>query len=254
MPDPFPNQTSVRFRGRSLMALVLAPEQPVADWLAGLDELVARSPAYFINRPVVVDVSGLPQKRPDLMHVVSELQARKIRVMAMEGTETAVLGAEARGLPPILSDGRPSAPIDVPAKAEDAAPAAAPLPRALASMVIERPVRSGQSVFCPEGDVTVLGSVASGAEIAAGGSIHVYGALRGRALAGWGNRGGRIFCGSLDAELLAIDGLYKTADDIDVALRGRPVQAWIRNDKLVVEALEPEGRHLSLAASRTQAA
>ena len=78
------------------MALVLAPEQPVVDWLAGLDDLIARSPAYFVNRPVVVDVSGLPQKRPDLMHIVSELQARKIRVMAMEGTETAVLGAEAR--------------------------------------------------------------------------------------------------------------------------------------------------------------
>ena len=254
MPDLSPNQTSVRFRGRSLMALVLAPEQPVADWLAGLDELVARSPAYFINRPVVVDVSGLPQKRPDLMHVVSELQARKIRVMAMEGTETAVLGAEARGLPPILADGRPSAPIDLPQRGEEVAPPVQPLPRALTSLVIERPVRSGQSIFCPDGDVTVLGSVASGAEIAAGGSIHVYGALRGRALAGWGNRTGRIFCGSLDAELLAVDGLYKTADDIDLGLRGRAVQAWIRNDKLVVEALEPESRLLSLASARSQAA
>ena len=198
-------------------------------------------------------MSGLPQKRPDLMHIVSELQARKIRVMAMEGTETAVLGAEARGLPPILPDGRPSAPIDFPAKGEDATPPAQPLPRALTSMVVERPVRSGQSIFCPDGDVTVLGSVASGAEIAAGGSIHVYGTLRGRALAGWGNRNGRIFCQNLDAELLAIDGLYRTADDIDIALRGRPVQAWIRNDKLVVAPLEHE-RRASLTVTRGQAA
>ena len=102
---------------------------------------------------------------------------------------------------------------------------------------LERPIRSGQAIYCPDGDVTVLGSVASGAEIIAGGSIHVYGTLRGRALAGWGNKEGRIFCRNLDAELLAIDGLYKTADEIDAALRGRPVQAWTRGDVLVVEAL-----------------
>ena len=74
--------------------------------------LLERSPAYFVNRPVVVDVSALPQKRPDLMGIVNELQARKIRVMALEGTETATLGADARGLPPIIADGRPSTPIE----------------------------------------------------------------------------------------------------------------------------------------------
>ncbi len=220
------------------MALVLAPEPPVEAWLAEFDALLARSPAYFVNRPVVVDVSALPQKRPDLMHIVSELQARKIRVMALEGTETAILGADARGLPPIIADGRPSTPIDPPGKSESgAAPAGPPTPRPATSMVIERPVRSGQAIYCPDGDVTVLGSVASGAEIIAGGSIHVYGALRGRALAGWGNRHGRIFCQNLDAELLAIDGLYKTADEIDNSLRGRPVQAWTTGDRLVVESL-----------------
>ena len=104
-------------------------------------------------------------------------------------------------------------------------------------MVIERPIRSGQSIYCPDGDVTVLGSVASGAEIVAGGSIHIYGALRGRALAGWGNKAGRIFCQNLDAELLAVDGLYKTADEIGEELRGRPVQAWTQGDVLMVEAL-----------------
>lgn len=230
---------AVRFRGRSLMALVLTPELPLEGWLTEFDALLARSPAYFINKPVVVDVSNLPQKRPDLMGIVNELQARKVRVMALEGTDTQVLGADARGLPPIVADGRPSQPIETPAPAEEsatAAPPAAPA-RHKNSMVIERPVRSGQAIYCPDGDVTVLGSVASGAEIIAGGSIHVYGTLRGRALAGWGNREGRIFCRHLDAELLAIDGLYKTADEIDAALRGRPVQAWTRGDVLVVEAL-----------------
>jgi septum site-determining protein MinC len=218
------------------MALVLTPEPPLEQWLVELDALLARSPAYFVNRPVVVDVSALPQKRSDLMFIVNELQARKIRVMALEGTETSILGADARGLPPVIADGRPSTPIEVPMKSTDAAPAA-PVPRSATSMVIERPIRSGQSIYCPDGDVTVLGSVASGAEIVAGGSIHVYGALRGRAMAGWGNKNGRIFCQSLDAELLAVDGLYKTADEIDLGLRGRPIQAWTNGGVLVVEAL-----------------
>ena len=87
--------------------------------------------------------------------------------------------------------------------------------------MLDSPVRSGQSIFS-EGDVTVLGSVASGAEIVAGGSIHVYGALRGRAMAGSnGNATSRIFCQKIEAELLAINDYYQTAEEIDVPLRNR---------------------------------
>ena len=94
--------------------------------------------------------------------------------------------------------------------------------------MLQDPVRSGQSVVFEEGDVTVLGSVGSGAEIVAGGSIHIYGTLRGRALAGaTGNSKARIFCHKIEAELLAIDGYYRTADDINASLRNRPVQAWL---------------------------
>ena len=79
-----------------------------------------------------------------------------------------------------------------------------------------RHVRSGQSVFFADGDVTVVGSVGSGAEVVAGGSIHVYGTLRGRAMAGTsGNSRARIFCRRIEAELLAIDGFYRTADQLD---------------------------------------
>jgi septum site-determining protein MinC len=73
--------------------------------------------------------------------------------------------------------------------------------------VFEHPIRSGQSIIFPHGDVTILGSVASGAEVVAGGSIHVYGALRGRALAGsTGDMRARIFCSRNEAELMSIDG------------------------------------------------
>ena len=100
--------------------------------------------------------------------------------------------------------------------------------------MLDFPVRSGQSIVFPNGDVTVAGSVASGAEIVAGGSIHVYGTLRGRAIAGsTGNPDARIFCNTFEAELLAIGGLYKTADNMEPHLRGHPVQAWLDGEILM---------------------
>jgi septum site-determining protein MinC len=99
-------------------------------------------------------------------------------------------------------------------------------------------VRSGQQITFPDGDVTVIGSVSSGAEIIAGGSIHVYGALRGRALAGaGGDPHARIFCQSLEAELLAINGLYKTTEHLGSHLHGRAVQAWLDGKAMAIAAL-----------------
>ena len=106
-------------------------------------------------------------------------------------------------------------------------------------MLIDQPVRSGQSIVFEKGDVTIVGSVASGAEVIAGGSIHVYGALRGRAIAGLtGNNRARIFCRKLEAELLAIDGVYQTADDMDATLRGKPVQAWLAGEAMMLATLD----------------
>ena len=106
-------------------------------------------------------------------------------------------------------------------------------------MLIQSPIRSGQSVNFPFGEVTVLGSVASGAEIVASGSIHIYGALRGRAIAGFaGNPRARIFCRRLDAELLAIDGVYQVSDDMDAKLRGHAVQAWLEGETMRITALD----------------
>ena len=86
--------------------------------------------------------------------------------------------------------------------------------------------------------MTVLGSVGSGAEIVAGGSIHVYGALRGRAMAGFsGNAAARIFCQRIEAELLAIDGYYRTAEEIDVALRNRPAQVRLEGTIMKITPL-----------------
>jgi len=109
---------------------------------------------------------------------------------------------------------------------------------AAGTLMIKAPIRSGQSVFHPHGDVIVLGSVASGSEIVAGGSIHVYGTLRGRAIAGSeGNISARIFCRKNEAELLAIDGWYTTAEEMEGVSRGKAVQAFLDNDALCVVPL-----------------
>jgi septum site-determining protein MinC len=123
--------------------------------------------------------------------------------------------------------------------AEQAQPVEATKPVRAPGLFIDDSVRSGQTIEFPDGDVTVIGSVGSGAEIIAGGSIHVYGTLRGRALAGTaGDRGARILCRRFEAELLAIDGRYRVAENLDPALRGRAVQARLEGDGMVLRPLD----------------
>lgn len=107
------------------------------------------------------------------------------------------------------------------------------------SLLVETPVRSGQTIMNAEGDVIILGSVASGAEVIAAGSIHVYGALRGRALAGvYGNASARIFCRRFEAELVAISDFHKVTEEIEAGLRQKPVQAWLSDNELKVASLD----------------
>src|SRR5262249_39181965 len=111
-------------------------------------------------------------------------------------------------------------------------------PPASNSLIIRSPIRSGQSIYHPYGDVIVLGSVGSGSEIVAGGSVHVYGTLRGRVFAGaTGNAEARIFCRRNEAELLAVDGWYRTAEEMESSSRGRAIQVFLENDVIQVTAL-----------------
>ncbi|CAL8971172.1 Septum site-determining protein MinC [Rhodoplanes serenus] len=240
----------VRFRGRSYMAFALAPELPVSDWLADIDGTIGRSAGFFAGRPAVLDLAGLTLAPAEVAALIRELEGRGIRIMGLEGAEAAAYGPD---LPPVLTSGRVLTAVDTapePATAPpDATPPsatpaarAAPQPAAApsaGSLMIDTPIRSGQTVYHPHGDIIVLGAVSSGAEVVAGGSIHVYGALRGRALAGaGGDRRARIFCRRIEAELLAISGYYRTVDDLDVALRHRPIQAWLDGDTMLIAALD----------------
>jgi len=210
----------------------------VADWLAELDGQIQRAPGFFAERPVVVDLSALGIDDPALNTLHAELQSRGVRVVGIEGVAASVVVPPGWNWPPAISGGRKAGQIEAPEPDEPPASPGPIAPEPPSCLIIERPVRSGQIVMFPGGDVTVLGAVSSGAEIIAGGSIHVYGPLRGRAIAGFtGNSKARIFCRKLEAELLAIDGLYQTADEMDPALRGRAAQAWLVGDEIKLSAL-----------------
>ena len=235
VPPRAPSRPSIRFRGRSFLALVVAPRPPLDSWLAELAEWSKRTPGFFHKRPVVLDVSHLELTEESLATLISDLAEHGMRLMGVEGANESWLGI---GMPPPVGGGLEAdiaAASLVPAEPEQATIAQqAPVP----SIVVDEPVRSGQSVFFPQGDVTIVGSVASGAEVVAGGSIHIYGTLRGRAIAGAnGNSGARIFCGSLEAELLAIDGLYRMADDLTSEFSGRRIHAWLDGGALRIAAL-----------------
>ena len=224
-------RSPMRFRGRSYMAFALTPEPPIIDWLSELDVWIRSSAGFFVGRPVVLDLAAVTLTTPAIAHLIDELASRSIRIMGIEGIDPEKLGP---GLPPLLKGGR-AATVEA---VETPKQAAAPARKEPGSLLLETPVRSGQSVFFPDGDVTVLGSVGSGAEIIAGGSIHIYGTLRGRAMAGMsGNRQARIFCSKIEAELLAIDGFYRTAEDLDASLHGQIVQAWLNGEVLMVAAM-----------------
>jgi len=229
---------SLTFRARSYTAFVFTPQPPIEDWLAVLDATLERSKGFFAGHPVALDLSAAQLSIDEVARLTADLQARNVRVLGIEGVE---LPAGDARLPPLLRGGRiQDVELPEPAAAGEAAPVTPPPAQKqdAASLLIDSPVRSGQSVAFIEGDVTVLGSVASGAEIIAGGSIHIYGTLRGQAMAGAaGSRRARIFCHRFDAELLAIGAFYKTADEIEDSLRRGPIQAWLDGNNLQISAM-----------------
>ena len=249
-------RSSLRFRGRSFLAIVLTPELPLEGWLAEVDAWLVRTPGFLAGKPLVVDVTGLALGKVEFRKLLTELKARSVSILGVEGVEQAWLG---EGDPPLLTGGRTSGVVELPDSAAGAgtpksayptaasprtAPAPPPMPVAASpkpstTLLIETSVRSGQAIVHPDGDVTVVGSVSSGAEIVAGGSIHIYGTLRGRALAGmYGNGRARIFCRRLEAELIAIDGFYKVADELEPYLQKKAVQAWLDGGSVKIMTLD----------------
>jgi septum site-determining protein MinC len=223
------------------MAFVLTPDHPLDAWLDQLDAMLRKSSGFFTGRPVILDMTTLEVTRESLRATVDALSARGVRILGLEGVEESLVDLT---FPPVLTSGRPTNGIVMSSNGKAAASGKAKEETTErssrpSSLLIQEPIRSGQSIVYLDGDVTVLGAVGSGAEIVAGGSIHVYGTLRGRALAGAkGNPTARIFALKNEAELLAIDSLYIVADDMQAAMRSRAVQVWHESGAIKITALD----------------
>jgi septum site-determining protein MinC len=229
-------QEPMRLRARSFMAFVLTPSLPLSQWLVQLDKWSRNSPNFFVSRPIILDLADAAVVGSEIAQLITHLAARGIRIMALEGADANQLGPS---LPPLLQGGRSGEGDEMVAAADGATIAGLPRCQEPSSLLIESSIRSGQSIVFPNGDVTVLGSVSSGAEIVAGGSIHIYGALRGRAMGGSaGNTRARIFCNKNEAELISINGYYCTAEQMDTNIRSRPTQCWLEDRVLSIAALD----------------
>ncbi len=218
---------------------------------AEMSERVQRAPKLFARAAVVLDFGGL-SRCPDAADVRALLEALRgagvLPVAIAYGTSAIEELSKDVGLP-LLAKFRASyerdgdaEPAPRRAAAEPApvpAPATAPPARSEPGLMHVQPVRSGQQVYAQDRDLTVCATVGAGAEVIADGSIHIYGALRGRALAGAGGLAtARIFCREFHAELVAVAGHYKVLEEIPKELLGKAVQIWLEHDKLRIEQLD----------------
>ena len=222
----------IRMRGRSYVAFVFTPAVPIMEWLDEIDATLRQSPGFFIGKPVVLDLSAVDLSQNAIAQLLASFEQRDLRILGFEGVDAARLSPS---MPPLLIGGRQCAVPNNEPKKPEVKPEVKPK---AASMLLDTQVRSGQSVVFPDGDITIVGSVSSGAEIVAGGSIHVYGTLRGRAMAGInGNLAARIYCQKIEAELLAIDGYYRTAEEINASLYTGPTQVWLEGSDVQITPL-----------------
>jgi len=221
-----------------------------------LERRVRAAPQMFNRAAVVLDLSHLP-KLPDDGMVDALLEAIRSAGMLPVGiaygtAETEAL-AERMNLPLIAKFRAQYEPASGDAAVQVAPPAPGRVEAARAPLDDNdtditgaitaqhhtgSAVRSGQQVYARDRDLVVTAAVANGAEVIADGSIHIYGALRGRALAGAnGNAAARIFCREFHAELVAVAGTYKVLEEVPAQLVGKPVQVWLENDKLRLEEI-----------------
>ena len=214
-----------------------------------LTERFGSTPDLFNGEPVVIDLSHLASLElnvnfPELIALLARFKLKAIAVRG--GTVAQTQSAQNAGLieapeshahaarvetvvQEVVREVIREVPVEVPVH----------VPMAASTMFIDKPLRSGQQVYAKGGDLIVLAAVNHGAEVIADGSIHIYGALRGRALAGaQGNEEARIFCREFHAELVAVAGHYKVMEDIPAELHGKAVQVWLEHGQLKLAALD----------------
>lgn len=191
--------------------------------------------AFLLQSPVILSVEKVAHETADWSALLGLCQQLGIRLVGVRAPLQLQSGIEALGLP-VLPPPRRKSP-----SSEELAVAPAPVAAAAAAQstrVINQPVRGGQQIYAP-GDLIVLAPVSAGAEVLADGHIHIYAPLRGRALAGvQGNLEARIFCQSLEAEMISVAGRYRVAEELRRTTSwGKPSQIYLQGETLALQAL-----------------
>ncbi len=222
MSDNTLKSQAFKLKGRLYTFTVLQITDPdSASFNNNFSALVSKAPGLFDNTPIVLDCTGLEGEQLDLPLLCTLARKHGFLPVAIQ-SHHAGLNAYAReeGLAVLNAS-----------SAQDKA-----LLKTIKTKLLNTPVRSGQQVVSKEGDLVITAAVSHGAELLAEGNIHVYGALRGRALAGIsGNKAARIFCQSLDAEMLAIAGFYQLREATEPC--HVPCQIFLQDDQIKIEPL-----------------
>ncbi|WP_115718084.1 septum site-determining protein MinC [Gallaecimonas mangrovi] len=224
---------SLLFKGTSFTLSVLAlADADIDDFAEKLADKVTQAPGFFQGAPLVVDLGALTQE-PNLDSLHQAITAQgMVPVGLIHCPDTLKSKARAAGWA-LMQPGRQPTPAKPQPQAE--APKAAPY---LAAQVHQGQVRSGQQLYAKDRDLVILGTVGAGAEVIADGCIHIYGNLRGRAIAGAaGDTQARVFCRKLEAELVSIAGTYWLSDDLQGGQWQQATQIWLEEEKLALGPL-----------------
>lgn len=223
----------IKGRMATLSVMRLLTDDP-RQILRQLDARLAQAPGFFTGMPFVLSAaSDLDLGAEALQTLVDGLRKRDLLPVGVSGLSADRAAQAGLGVIRNLDGERPGG------EASDRAPRERTTePRPVAARLVTQPVRSGQQIYARGGDLVVLAPVSAGAEVMADGHIHVYASLRGRALAGvQGSADARIFCQSIEAELVAIAGEYQLSEQMDPALRGSPAMVCLQDSTLQVMPL-----------------
>lgn len=235
----------------------------VSEIIKQLESKRDEVPAFFQNSPVIVDCTNVAEELSNL-----DLAALKKRIADLSFVPVGIRGMELEQQAVVMKAGWPALrsvtkkkssqslaegqvaetqsaeqPVEKSEQAAEQKTSERTVSQTVttngnSTEVFAKPIRSGQQVFVDTGDAVLLTHTSAGSEVMAGGSVHVYGAIRGRVLAGvHGDVSARIFCRSLDAELIAIAGRYQLLDEGHTDLHGKPAMIRLDGEKLIIEAL-----------------
>ncbi|KMQ91881.1 septum formation inhibitor [Lasius niger] len=203
------------------------PENPIDLWLSALEHEIETAPHLFRGRAVILDLSEVKENTPELTALPKRLRDMGLFITGVEGQAAYWPSLKEWNIPIAPSNGGQLIPLE-----SELSETAEVQPKKTA-LIIEETIRSGQLFQHAEGDVIIMGNVSWGAEIIAGGSIIVYGALRGRAIAGLeGASDARVIAQQFEAELIAIDGYYSVLENFPANLIGQPAQAKLINKRV----------------------